>query len=111
MGAVEGGAGNGNAHDGCLDDGVLLGVQSAAVFVAFAGSEAHALACTAAEIIAVGHSWRGTVVTRSDDAVVFDKDGADVAAQAVGAFGDDVGDFHKIGVPIWTLEHEESSFY
>lgn len=111
VGAVEGGAGDGDAHDGGLDDGVLLGVEGAAVFVAFAGAEAHALAGAAAEVGAVGHAGGCAVVAGGDDAVVFDEDGADLAAQAVGAFGDDVGDFHEIGVPVWALVHGEGLLY
>lgn len=105
VGAVEGGAGDGDAHDGGLDDGVLLGVEGAAVFVTFAGAEAHALAGAAAEVGAVGHAGGCAVVAGGDDAMVFDEDGADLAAQAVGAFGDDVGDLHEIGVPVWALVH------
>ena len=80
MGAVEGSAGNGDTHDGGLDDGILFGVECAAVFMAFAGSEAHAFAGAAAEIIAVSHARRRAVVAGGDDAVILDENGADVTA-------------------------------
>ena len=53
----------------------------------------------------MGHAGGRAVVAGGDDAMVFDEDGADLAAQAVGAFGDDVGDLHEIGVPVWALVH------
>lgn len=72
MGAIEGGAGNGHAHDGCLNDSVLLGVKGAAKFMAFAAFKAHLLAGAAAQFVAVLHACRRTVVAGGDDAMVLD---------------------------------------
>ena len=98
VGAVERRALDGDAVDGRLDDGVLLGVDGAAELVALAGGDAQLIAQTA-DVETVSHAARGAVVPGREDALVAHEDGADLAAQTGGAGRRLTGELEEVLVP------------
>lgn len=86
-GAVQDGTLDGHAVARRLDDGVLLGVDTAAQLMLLSGGNAELLA-QAADVEAMRKPRRSSVVSAGDDALVVNQDGADGAAQAGRTRGD-----------------------
>jgi hypothetical protein len=69
-----------------------------AAIVPFPGRDAFSLPKTA-DIQAVFHPGRGPVVTRGQNLLVFNEEGAHLSAQTGRSFGNQMGDVHEILFP------------
>ncbi len=90
--------------EGALDDGVLLGVEAAAVFPALAGGDPQ-LRAAAADLFAVREARGGAVVPGGEEALVSHEDGPDPAPEAGGPARDDASHLEKVFVPAWSSVH------
>ena len=91
MGDIAGAAARRNAMQSSLDDRVRLGVDRA---------DAVPVDHQVPDLIAVRLAGWRTVEPGGQDAFVEHEDTADEGAVAGAAFGDGVGNFHEVGIPI-----------
>jgi len=108
-GAIEGGAIDIDAVTGGLDNGILLGVQAAAEFVALSRGDIETFPQAAAGI-AVRDAGRYPVVSGGQDIALLDKQSPNLSAQACGTGGNEPGYVHEIFVPGWSLHLVPSHF-
>ena len=87
---------------GRLDDGVLLGMQTAANLVALPAGNAELLA-QATRLGAMAQPAGNAVVTRCQDAAVLNDHRAHRTAQARGAGFHLLGQIHEVLVPAWAM--------
>jgi hypothetical protein len=98
IGAVEGGSPDPHPMIGCLDDGILFRMESAAEFVAFSRWDAQFLAETPDDQ-AVLQLRRSPIVTRRQNLLILNEDSPHLPPQASRTFGDEMGNVHEILFP------------
>ena len=83
------------ASGGC-DNGILLGMDTAAQLIALATGNTQLLTTADTQVTAVGTSAGRTVIAGRNDLIILNDDGADVVAQAGGTLQNGLGDIEII---------------
>jgi len=93
-----------DAVPGGLDDGILLGMQTATEFMAFAGRNIKPFPQTTG-VVAMADTGRHSIITGSQDVPLLDQNGADLPAQTGGAGSYQAGNVHEVLIPGWALHN------